>query len=1046
MRWLAFLLFLIPTMALAQDKGFVASTLEQSLSGPGRTVTVTGFSGALSSKATMQEMTIADSAGVWLTLKGVTLDWNRLALLSGKVEVNDLSADDIVLSRLPKPGPAQPPSATAGGFSLPSLPVSVHIGKIAAKRVELGAPVLGQAAVLAVAGNMQLAGGEGAAKLDLRRIDGTKGGFALDASYANKTGVLSLSLSAEEDAGGLISTLIGLPGAPALALSVKGTGPIDAYRADIALATDGQPRLQGKITLTADKRTDGKPGANHFSATLAGDMAPLFAPAYRDFFGPHVALDVEGVQQPDGTLDLPKLTLSAQAMTLDGHVTIGADGLPTLLDLNGRIAGKDGKPVLLPLPGLPTRIGGADLSLAFDAAKGDGWQGRIALSGLNRADFGAVALSLNGDGHIRRDAKGGAVDGTVHLTAAGLAPADEAVAAALGKTLSGLVQFGWTNKGPLDLPQIDLSGADYRLKAAAQVTGLQSAVTVTGQATAQMADLSRLSALVKRPLAGAGTVAVKGTAALLAGSFDADVTVDGRDLKIGQAQVDSLLRGDSRIALSAKRDAKGTTLRDLTVQASTLTAKANGTIQPDAADLRAKLDFTDLAALGHGYGGALSAAVTYRLADGAGHLGVTGTGQNLSVNQPEATRLLRGKTELSMQATREKGLIRIDRLDLTNPQVSAKASGTQEAMTLAARLADLSLVAPGFSGPLTVDGTIKQGAQGYGLDVKAAGPGALSARVSGSVSADFASADLTATGGVDAGVINGLIVPRSIRGPVKFDLRLKGKPGLPALSGRVALGPARVAAPTIGLSADPVNATVDLGGGQARVQLTAGVGGGTVSLNGPIALSAPYAANLQATLATVLFKNPDLYSTHASGQIGIDGPLTGGAKIAGTIRLGKTELRVPSTGMGGIAPIPTLTNVGTSPQVAATLRRAGLIKPPAPPAARKARPFPLAITVEAPNQVFIRGRGLDAELGGTVTLGGTTDDVIPSGGFSLLRGRLDILGKRFDLSEATLQLEGRFVPFVQIAASSVNDGVTSTITIAGQATDPQIAFSSNPAL
>ena len=40
MRVLIFILMFLPSLALAQDKGFVASTLEQNLSGPGRTVTV----------------------------------------------------------------------------------------------------------------------------------------------------------------------------------------------------------------------------------------------------------------------------------------------------------------------------------------------------------------------------------------------------------------------------------------------------------------------------------------------------------------------------------------------------------------------------------------------------------------------------------------------------------------------------------------------------------------------------------------------------------------------------------------------------------------------------------------------------------------------------------------------------------------------------------------------------------------------------------------------------------------------------------------------
>ena len=275
MRWLALLLWLIPALAGAQDKGFLASTLEQSLSGPGRVVTVTGFAGALSSKATMTELTVADSAGVWMTLRGVVLDWNRAALLSGRVEVTTLTADEIIVTRPPLAAPTAAPSAEAGGFSLPDLPVSVSIGKIAATRVELGAPLLGTAAVVTVSGALQLAGGEGKATLDIHRIDGTRGAFALDASYANATRQLALTLTTDEAAQGLLTTMIGLPGAPALSLSIQGTGPIDAYGADIRLATDGQDRLTGNVTLATAAAAAGAVPTRTFTATLAGDIAPL---------------------------------------------------------------------------------------------------------------------------------------------------------------------------------------------------------------------------------------------------------------------------------------------------------------------------------------------------------------------------------------------------------------------------------------------------------------------------------------------------------------------------------------------------------------------------------------------------------------------------------------------------------------------------------------------------------------------------------------------------------------------------------------------------
>ena len=69
---LALALFL-PTAALAQDddRGYLQAFLEDNLSGAGRQVTITGFEGALSSRATIERLEIADDAGVWITLDEV---------------------------------------------------------------------------------------------------------------------------------------------------------------------------------------------------------------------------------------------------------------------------------------------------------------------------------------------------------------------------------------------------------------------------------------------------------------------------------------------------------------------------------------------------------------------------------------------------------------------------------------------------------------------------------------------------------------------------------------------------------------------------------------------------------------------------------------------------------------------------------------------------------------------------------------------------------------------------------------------------------------
>ena len=71
----------------------------------------------------------------------------------------------------------------------------------------------------------------------------------------------------------------------------------------------------------------------------------------------------------------------------------------------------------------------------------------------------------------------------------------------------------------------------------------------------------------------------------------------------------------------------------------------------------------------------------------------------------------------------------------------------------------------------------------------------------------------------------------------------------------------------------------------------------------------------------------------------------------------------------------------------------------------------LDVNVSAPNRMFVRGRGLDAELGGSVRLTGPITGIQPVGGFKLIRGRLSILSQRITFDEGTVTLVGDLDPF-----------------------------------
>lgn len=1044
-------LALIAPLALAQtaaeDRDYLTALLEDNLSDAGRKVTITGFRGALSSVAALDEMTIADADGIWITLRDVSLDWSRSDLLSGAVTVNALTAAEVILDRMPVMGDASGlPAAEGAAFSLPELPVSVNIGRLAIDHITLGKAVLGEEIAGSAEASLSLAGGEGRAVMNLDRKDsGPDGYLALEASYSNASNVLTLSLDAQEDAGGVAVRLLSVPGDPSAGLTIQGSGPLDSFAVEVALATDGLPRLSGQVTLSGDGQ-----GRRDFTANLSGDLAPVFWPEYHEFLGNSLVLTATGASLPDGRLEVASLNLNSGALHAKGSLALAADGLPERFDLGLSIASPDASPLLLPLTTeVPTRITSASLKLGFDARDGQDWTIGGLIAGLDRADFKAASLSLAGGGTIARPAQGARVSADLSFIAQGLAPTDPALAAALGQTASGRLSAEWSSgSGKTEVTDLSLTGADYGFAAAGQIEGLSTGFAVNGTGSGQWADLSRLSALAGLALRGSAEMTVTGRASALGDAFDLALTAKGQDLAVGQPQVDNLLSGTSEIKADIARDFSGTVLRSLQVTAGDVQADIAGTLTSLAWDLKAALDLPDLAVLGAGYRGRVTGSAAFAGTTTKGQFTLTGTADALGIGQPEVDRVLAGPADLSVSIAVLDGTPWLQDARLNGKSAQVTATGQPDGtIGLNARLANLGLILPQFPGPLTLSGPIRQTADGVTLALTAQGPAQVSGDLTGRIAADYASADLAFSGQSLADIVNPFLTPRALSGALTYELRLSGPLNINAVSGQVSLANGRLADPALNFGIDGIAAEARISGGQAQISATAQVtSGGGLVVSGQSGLTLPFPGSLKVQVQNVVFRDPKLYDTTVNGALTIEGPLAGGALVQGQVVLGRTELRIPSSGLGGSEPIPEIRHLAEPADVRETRARAGLFRQDSTAASGNSGTYALDIRVAAPNQIFLRGRGLDAELGGSLRLRGTSTDLRPEGSFELIRGRLDIVGRRLVLSEAQLLLEGAFVPRINILATAEGDDIISTLRISGPASEPMITLESSPEL
>jgi translocation and assembly module TamB len=129
------------------------------------------------------------------------------------------------------------------------------------------------------------------------------------------------------------------------------------------------------------------------------------------------------------------------------------------------------------------------------------------------------------------------------------------------------------------------------------------------------------------------------------------------------------------------------------------------------------------------------------------------------------------------------------------------------------------------------------------------------------------------------------------------------------------------------------------------------------------------------------------------------------------------------------------------------VRKAGAPPPPAAPAnAPPPADIALNLVLDAPSEVFIRGRGLDVELGGRVTIRGTAAKPQPDGGLRLRRGTMSIIGQVLTFTEGSIAFTGAGLtdPAIRLVATSTTATMVATLTVSGSARDPKITLSSVP--
>jgi translocation and assembly module TamB len=277
---------------------------------------------------------------------------------------------------------------------------------------------------------------------------------------------------------------------------------------------------------------------------------------------------------------------------------------------------------------------------------------------------------------------------------------------------------------------------------------------------------------------------------------------------------------------------------------------------------------------------------------------------------------------------------------------------------------------------------------------------------------------------------------RRMRGTLTMDAQIGGSFAAPRVTGGGTLTNGEFQDYARGLRLNDIAATVQADGSRILLtQLTAHAGKGTITGSGSIDLAAPdmpVDMVLKATDARAIAS--DLITATMSGDVKLSGHLRTAMTLSGKVQVTGGEINLPEN---------------FPPQVAVlNVRRRGQKRSP-PPAPQGKTMLDIAVRTTGP--IFVRGHGIDADLGGGVQVGGTSTAPSVSGGFRMNRGTFSVAGQTLDFTTGRVRFDGTGVrggldPTLDFVAQTVSGGVTATLTVGGYASAPKITLSSSPVL
>jgi translocation and assembly module TamB len=278
-----------------------------------------------------------------------------------------------------------------------------------------------------------------------------------------------------------------------------------------------------------------------------------------------------------------------------------------------------------------------------------------------------------------------------------------------------------------------------------------------------------------------------------------------------------------------------------------------------------------------------------------------------------------------------------------------------------------------------------------------------------------------------------------LTGPVTASADISGSLANPRIEGRVSTSNARLESPLTGTVISNIKAVGRFDGSRLVLPNLTGVtvDGGTLSGSGSFNFAvAPgegigIVMDINAQRAALIDR--DDFAATVTGPIKIRSSSEGGL-ISGDVILNRSFFR-----FGKASATASLSDIKTRE----INRRAD-----ERPVQIRSRPWQFAVTADVPNRLRVEGLGLDSEWAANLKISGPVDNFAMVGTANLIRGNYTFSGRRFRLERGRIRFVGNqpVNPILDIEAEANLTGLNATIKVTGTGNQPEIAFTSIPAL